>query len=91
MESQMNDVSLITISLNPPYPESGMVTTIVRLTGQDKSNIDRAADFLGMTKATLMRILLVKGAGSILSELGVTVEYEQNDHVDLSRGEKLIE
>lgn len=87
----MNDVSLITISLNPPYPESGMVTTIVRLTGQDKSNIDRAADFLGMTKATLMRILLVKGAGSILSELGVTVEYEQNDHVDLSRGEKLIE
>lgn len=87
----MAEVNLITISLNPPYPESGMVPVVVRLTGQDKNDFDLAADTLGLQKATLMRVLLVKGARRILSELGVEVEYEQNNNVDLSKGETLIE
>jgi hypothetical protein len=87
----MPEVNLITISLNPPYPESGMVTAIVRLTGQDKNNLDEAAGLLGLNKATLMRVLLVKGAECILRELGIEVQYEQNDNVDLSKGEQLIE
>jgi len=87
----MPDVSLITISLSPPHPESGMVPAVVRVTGQDKYNIDLAAQHLGMTKAVLMRVLLVKGAERILNELGITVEYVQNDNVDLSLGETLID
>lgn len=87
----MSEVSLITISLSPPYPDSGMVTTIIRLTGHDKQIIDVAADNMGMSKATLMRILLVKGAERILKELGVTIQYEQNTHIDLSKGDTLIE
>lgn len=87
----MSDLSLITISLSPPYPESGMASVIVRLTGGDKNIVDVAADQLGMNKSTLMRVLLVKGAERILQELGVKIEYEQNTHVDLSKGETLIE
>lgn len=87
----MSDLGLITISLTPPYPESGMITAIVRLTGKDKNNLDVAAQHMGMTKATLMRILLAKGAERILQELGIVIEYEQDTHVDLRRGETLIE
>ena len=87
----MSEINLITISLSPPYPESGMVSVIVRLTGQDKYMIDVAADQLGINKSTLMRVLMVKGAERILKELGVTIEYEQNTHVDLSKGETVIE
>jgi len=87
----MPDVNLITISLSPPYPDSGMVPTVVRITGQDRYNVDLAAQHLGMSKAVLMRVLLVKGAERILSELGVTSLYEQNDNVDLSRGETLFD
>ena len=87
----MSDVSLITISLSPPHPESGMVPTVVRMTGQDKYNFDLAAQQLGMSRAVLMRVLLVKGAERILSELGVQSQYVQNDNVDLSKGETLID
>jgi hypothetical protein len=87
----MPDVNLITISLSPPHPESGMVPTVVRLTGQDKYNFDLAAQHLGMSKAVLMRVLLVKGAERILNELGVTSQYVQNDNIDLSKGETLFD
>lgn len=86
----MSEVNLITISLGPPYPESGMVPTVVRMSGQDKYNFDLAAQQLGMPKAVLMRVLLVKGAERILKELGIEAPYEQNDRVDLSKGETLI-
>jgi hypothetical protein len=87
----MPDVNLITISLSPPHPESGMVPAVVRMTGQDKFNFDLAAQHLGLSKAVLMRVLLVKGAERILSELGVKAIYEQNDHIDLGKGEKLFD
>jgi len=87
----MSEVNLITISLSPPHPESGMVPTVVRMTGQDKYNFDLAAQQLGMSRAVLMRVLLVKGAERILNELGVKAQYEQNTHVDLSRGETLFD
>lgn len=87
----MSDVSLITISLSPPYPEPGMVTSVVRLTGPDKFKLDTAAEQLGMNKSALMRVLLIKGAERILKELGVTIEYEQNKYVDLTKGEVYIE
>lgn len=87
----MSDIGLITISLSPPYPESGMVSMICRMSGRDKNAINVAAAQLGMTQATLMRILLVKGAERILQELGIEIQYEQNDRVDLSKGETLIE
>jgi hypothetical protein len=87
----MPDVNLITISLSPPHPESGMVPTVVRLSGQDKYNFDLAAQKLGMSRAVLMRVLLVKGADRILSELGVRAEYVQNEHIDLSKGETLFD
>ena len=87
----MPDVNLITISLSPPYPDSGMVPTVVRLTGQDKYNFDLAAQHLGMSKAVLMRVLLVKGTERILSELGVKSLYVQNDNVDLTKGEILFD
>jgi hypothetical protein len=87
----MSDLGLITISLSPPYPDSGMVTAVCRMSGRDKNSINVAADHLGLNQATLMRILLVKGAERILQELGIRIEYEQNDHVDLSKGETLIE
>ena len=87
----MSELGIITISLGPPYPDSGMVSAIVRLTGRDKVAIDTAAQQLGMKRSVLMRALIVKGADRILQELGVTIEYEQNDHVDLSKGVTLIE
>ncbi len=87
----MPDLGVINISLSPPYPDSGMITAIVRLTGRDKNTLDVAAEQLGLQKAALMRVLLVKGAEAILRELGVTIEYEQDTHVDLSKGETLIE
>jgi hypothetical protein len=68
-----------------------MMTNIVRLTGRDKNTLDVAAQNLGVSKAVLMRILLVKGAERILQELGITIEYEQNSHIDLAKGETLIE
>jgi hypothetical protein len=86
----MPSVNLITISLSPPHPDSGMVPTVVRLSGQDKYNFDLAAQNLGMSRAVLMRVLLIRGAERILSELGVKAQYVQNDHVDLSKGETLI-
>jgi hypothetical protein len=91
LEHIMSDVSIITISLSPPYPESGMISAIVRMTGRDKICLDEAASQLGLTRAVLMRVLLVKGAECILSELGITIAYEQNTHIDLSKGETLIE
>lgn len=88
----MSDVNLITISLSPPFPESGMITAIVRMTGRDKNNLDVAAHHMGMSKATLMRVLLAKGAERILQELGVKIEYEQDKHIDLGKeGETLFE
>ena len=87
----MNILNLITISLSPPFPDSGMVTAVVRLTGQDKVIIDTAADNMGMTKAVFMRVLLVKGAQKVLEELGIKIEHVQNEHVDMTRGETLIE
>jgi hypothetical protein len=86
----MSQVSLITISLSPPYPDVGMVTTVVRLRGQDKSNFDAAARHMGMPRSVLMRVLLVKGAERILRELGIEIEYEQNENIDLEKGEVLI-
>ena len=86
----MPDVSLITISLSPPHPESGMVPSVVRMTGQDKYNFDLAAQQLGMSKAVLMRVLLVKGAERILKELGIESQYMQNDNIDLAKGEPLF-
>jgi hypothetical protein len=86
----MPDVNLITISLSPPYPESGMVPTVVRITGQDKSNFELAAQHLGMSKAVLMRVLLVKGAERILKELGIEAQYVQDEHIDLSKGEVMF-
>lgn len=86
----MSQVSLITISLSPPYPDVGMVTTVVRLRGQDKSNFDAAARHMGMPRSVLMRVLLVKGAERILRELGIEIQYEQNENIDLSKDEVLI-
>jgi len=64
---------------------------MIRMTGNDIQKVTVAADAMGMTKSQLMRILLVKGAERILEELGVTIEYIQNDTIDLSKGETLIE
>jgi antitoxin component of RelBE/YafQ-DinJ toxin-antitoxin module len=61
------------------------------MTGNDMQKVSLAADAMGMTKSMLMRILLVKGAERILEELGLEIEYVQNDHVDLAQGETLIE
>jgi len=87
----MSQVNLITISLSPPHPDNGMVATVVRLRGQDKYLFDLAAEHMGMPRSTLMRVLLVRGAERILSELGVKVEYEQNTHIDLSKGETFVD
>lgn len=87
----MPQVSLVTISLSPPFPEGGMVPVIVRVTGHDKEVIALAADHMGMSKSQLMRLLLIRGSERILRELGIEVIYEQNTNVDLSRGETLID
>jgi hypothetical protein len=68
-----------------------MVATMIRLRGQDKASLDLAAQHMGMPRAQLMRVLLVKGAERILKELGVEIDYQQNEHVDLTKGETLIE
>ena len=86
----MPELNLITISLSPPHPESGMVPVVVRMTGQDKVNFDLAAAQCGLSRAVLMRVLLVKGAERILKELGVQNEYVQNTHVDLTKNERLF-
>ena len=86
----MSEVNLITISLSPPYPDSGMVTTVVRLTGQDKHSLDVAAEHMGINRSLLMRLLLVKGAERILKELGIEIVYQQNDNIDLTKDEVLI-
>ena len=87
----MADLHLITISLTPPFPDSGMVTIPIRLTGQDKMYVDAAADQLKLSRAQLMRVLVVRGAERIMKELGLEVHYIQNDNVDLSNGETLID
>ena len=90
-ESAMTEISLITISFSPPHPSAGINAQMIRMTGNDIQKVTVAADAMGMTKSQLMRILLVKGAERILEELGVTIEYIQNDTIDLSKGETLIE
>lgn len=87
----MSQVSLVTISLAAPFPESGMAPVIVRVTGHDKAMIALAAAHMRISKSQLMRILLVRGSERVLNELGVQVVYEQDEHVDLSRGETLID
>lgn len=87
----MSEINLITISFAPPHPSAGMSSQMIRMTGNDMQKVSLAADAMGMTKSMLMRILLVKGAERILEELGLEIEYVQNDHVDLAQGETLIE
>lgn len=87
----MSEINLITISFSPPHPSAGLSSQMVRMTGNDMQKVQVAAEAMGMTKSQFMRILLVKGAERILDELGITIEYVQNDHVDLSKGETLIE
>jgi hypothetical protein len=87
----MSQVDMITISLSPPYPDVGMCTAVVRLRGQDKYLFDTAAKHMGMPNSVLMRVLLVKGAERILRELGIEITYEQNDNIDLTKGEVLID
>jgi hypothetical protein len=72
----MPQLSLVTISVSPPYPDTGVVPVIIRMTGRDKVKIDMAARRLGLSKSQLMRSLLIRGSDRILSELGVTQEYE---------------
>jgi hypothetical protein len=72
----MSDLSLVTVSVGPPYPDAGIVPIIVRVTGRDKVRIDMAARHLRLTRSQLMRSLLVRGADRILSELGVPEEIE---------------
>lgn len=87
----MPEINLITISFSPPHPPAGLSNQMVRMTGNDMQKVAVAADAMGMSKSLLMRILLVKGAERILEELGVEIQYVQNEHVDLSKGETLIE
>jgi hypothetical protein len=87
----MPEINLITISFSPPHPSAGINAQMIRMTGNDMQKVQVAADAMGMSKSMLMRILLVKGSERILDELGVTIEYVQNENVDLSKGETLIE
>jgi hypothetical protein len=87
----MSQISLITISLSPPHPDSGMETSLVRMRTQDRANFDLAARHMGMSRSQLSRVLLVRGSQRILRELGITTEHEDNKHVDLSKGETLID
>jgi hypothetical protein len=87
----MSEISLLTISFAPPHPSAGINNQMIRMTGNDIQKIQIAADAMGMSKSQLMRILLVKGSERILEELGVKIEYVQNEKVDLSKGETLIE
>ena len=91
VECTMSEISLITISFAPPHPSAGINAQMVIMTGNDMQKVQVAADAMGMSKSQLMRILLVKGAERILDELGVKIEYVQNDSIDLSKGETLIE
>jgi len=61
------------------------------MTGNDMQKITVAAEAMGLSKSAFMRILLIKGAERVMEELGVKIEYVQNEHVDLSKGETLIE
>jgi hypothetical protein len=72
----MSQLSLVTISVSPPYPEAGIIPVIVRMTGKDKVRIDMAARHLGLSKSQLMRSLLIRGSDRILRELGIVEEYE---------------
>jgi hypothetical protein len=72
----MSPLSLVTISVSPPYPDAGVVPVIVRMTGKDKVRIDKAAHYLGLSKSQLMRSLLIRGSDRILRELGIEEEYE---------------
>jgi len=87
----MSQVNLITLSLSPPYPDKGIAPVIVRLAGQDKYNLDLAAAHMGLSKAVLMRILLIRGAETILRELGIKAEYEQDKYRDLAAGDRVLE
>lgn len=87
----MSEITLLTISFAPPHPSAGINTQMIRMTGNDIQKVQVAADAMGMSKSQLMRILLVKGSERILEELGVKIEYIQNDTIDLSKGETLIE
>ena len=83
----MPEISFITISFVPPHPPAGDGTQMVRMTGNDMQKVQVAAEAMGISKSQLMRILLVKGAEKILEELGVRIQYVQNDFVDTTKGE----
>jgi hypothetical protein len=87
----MPEINLITISFAPPHPIAGSGNQMVRMTGNDMQKITVAAEAMGLSKSAFMRILLIKGAERVMEELGVKIEYVQNEHVDLSKGETLIE
>lgn len=86
----MSEIGLVTVSLRAPYPEGGMASMLIRMSGRNKQIVDLAADQMGINKALFMRLALVRVAERVLQELGVEIVYEQNDKVDLSKGETLI-
>lgn len=85
------EINLITISLAPPHPPAGVGTQMIRMTGNDMQKVQVAAEAIGLNKSQLMRILLVKGAEKIMEELGVEIQYIQNENIDTTKGETLIE
>jgi uncharacterized protein (DUF1778 family) len=86
----MSEIGLVTISLRAPYPDKGMASVLVRMSGRNKQVVSLAAERMGLSQTVFMRLALVRVAERVLQELGITIEYEQNSKVDLSKGETLI-
>jgi hypothetical protein len=77
----MAQLSVISISLQPPFPEAGLSSAIVRLTHEEKRAIDLAARHMGMSRSMLMRVLLTRGAERIIRELGIKEQYTNREAV----------
>ncbi len=90
----MSDVSFISISFVPPYPEYGIASALLRCRGEDLAVIKKAAQVLGLRDSQFLRIAAIRSAERVLQEFGIdleTVKATESEHIDLTRGDKLNE
>jgi hypothetical protein len=89
----MPDIAMVTISLQMPFPEYGIASTLLRMTGPDMQVINKAHQLMGIDKSQFVRMATVRVAEQVLKELGIDPNdaRDENRHVDMSRGEVLDE
>ena len=61
----------ITLHLGDLTSKTGDTQTVFRMSAGDKEDLDKAADFLKMSSAQFIRMVVIQAARKILSEEGL--------------------